>query len=48
MHTSTTLTRFRRLLVVGAVVAGAIVPAAAAVGRPPTCRTLQVPTSSRS
>ena len=35
MHTSTTLTRFRRLLVVGAVVAGAIVPAAAAVGRPP-------------
>ena len=35
MHTSTTLTRFRRLLVVGAVVAGAIVPAATAVGRPP-------------
>ena len=35
MHTSTTLTRFRRLMVVGAVVAGAIVPAAAAVDRPP-------------
>ena len=35
MHTSTTLTRFRRLLVVGAVVAGAIVPTAAALDRPP-------------
>lgn len=35
MHTSNTLIRLRRLLLVGAVVAGAIVPAAAAVGRPP-------------
>ncbi|HZT46230.1 MAG TPA: hypothetical protein VFA24_08635 [Gaiellaceae bacterium] len=32
---STTLIRFRRLLLVGAVVAGAIVPTASAVGRPP-------------
>jgi hypothetical protein len=35
MHTSTTLIRFRRLLVVSAVLAGAIVPAAAAIDRPP-------------
>jgi hypothetical protein len=35
MFTSTTLIRFRRLLIVGAVVAGAVVPAASAVGRPP-------------
>ena len=35
MHTPKTLIRLTRLLLVGAVLAGAIVPAAAAVGRPP-------------
>jgi len=35
MTTTTSLIRLKRLLIVGAVVAGAVVPAAQAVGRPP-------------
>jgi len=35
MSPTTTIIRFKRLLLVGAVVAGAVVPAAQAVGRPP-------------